>query len=103
MLAAPTEPKPAAAPPAPKVPAEPKKTIKYPIEDLDLDPMSIIDGRILRRVNAELPALPPKPQPHRDLPVPADVFDRFIETWNILNIFWCVQLCRLADKSEARS
>ncbi|GAA5903648.1 hypothetical protein JCM8208_003644 [Rhodotorula glutinis] len=82
-----SEPKPAAAPSAPKAPAEPKKAIKYPIEDLDLDPMSIIDGRILRRVNAELPSLPPKPQPHRDLPVPADVFDRFIETWNILNIF----------------
>ncbi|GAA5938072.1 hypothetical protein JCM3775_005332 [Rhodotorula graminis] len=84
---APTEPKPAAAPATPKVPAEPKKAVKYPIEDLELDPMSIIDGRILRRVNAELPSLPPKPQPHRDLPVPADVFDRFIETWNILNIF----------------
>jgi len=64
--------------------------------------MSIIDGRILRRVNAELPALPPKPQPHRDLPVPADVFDRFIETWNILNIFWCVLRC-LSRRQERGS
>ncbi|GAA5995905.1 uncharacterized protein JCM10292_004821 [Rhodotorula paludigena] len=66
---------------------EPKKPIKYPIEDLDLDPMSIHDGRVLRRVNAELPQLPPKPQPNRALPVPAESFDRFIETWNMLNVF----------------
>ncbi|BGO94315.1 hypothetical protein NBRC10512_002764 [Rhodotorula toruloides] len=64
-----------------------KKPIKYPIEDLDLDPMSIIDGRVLRRVNSELPTLPPKPQPKRDLLVPEENFDRFVETWNMLNVF----------------
>ncbi|BGP00501.1 hypothetical protein NBRC10513v2_006305 [Rhodotorula toruloides] len=66
---------------------ESKKPIKYPIEDLDLDPMSIIDGRVLRRVNSELPTLPPKPQPKRDLLVPEENFDRFVETWNMLNVF----------------
>ncbi|GAA6007157.1 hypothetical protein JCM10207_001527 [Rhodosporidiobolus poonsookiae] len=69
-------------------PAEgPKKTIKYPIEDLDLDAMSIIDGRVLRRVNADIPDLPVKPQPRKDLLVPPEHFDRFIETWNMLNVF----------------
>ncbi|BGP26830.1 DDT domain-containing protein [Rhodotorula toruloides] len=67
--------------------AESRKPVKYPIEDLDLDPMSIIDGRVLRRVNSELPTLPPKPQPKRDLLVPEDNFDRFIETWTMLNVF----------------
>ncbi|GAA6041452.1 hypothetical protein JCM8097_001884, partial [Rhodosporidiobolus ruineniae] len=64
-----------------------KKPVKYPIEDLDLDAMSIIDGRVLRRVNQDVPALPVKPQPKRTLLVPEDCFDRFIETWNMLNIF----------------
>ncbi|GAA5864183.1 hypothetical protein JCM8547_001283 [Rhodosporidiobolus lusitaniae] len=69
-------------------PADTKpKTIKYPIEDLDLDAMSIHDGRVLRRVNAERPPLPTKPQPKRDLLVPPENFDRFIETWNLLNVF----------------
>ncbi|BGP42601.1 hypothetical protein JCM10449v2_006613 [Rhodotorula kratochvilovae] len=77
----------AAASSTPRPAAETKKAIKYPIEDLELDPMSIHDGRVLRRVNAELPTLPPKPQPRRALPVPAENFDRFIETWNMLNIF----------------
>lgn len=67
-----------------------KKPIKYPIEDLDLDPMSIHDGRILRRVNAELPTLPPKPTPSRELLVPPELFDTFIGTWNFLNVFSCV-------------
>ncbi|GAA5922875.1 hypothetical protein JCM1841_003769 [Sporobolomyces salmonicolor] len=76
------------APSAPKAPGEgPKKPIKYPIEDLDLDPMSIHDGRVLRRVNSELPTLPPKPLPKRNLPVPNECFDAFIETWNMLNTF----------------
>ncbi|KAM0750856.1 hypothetical protein T439DRAFT_288911 [Meredithblackwellia eburnea MCA 4105] len=68
-------------------PAEPKKAIKYPIEDLDLDPMSIHDGRVLRRLNAELPPLPAKPRPRRDLLVPPRLFDAFIGVWNLLNIF----------------
>ncbi|GAA6054339.1 hypothetical protein JCM3770_003325, partial [Rhodotorula araucariae] len=77
----------AAASSTPRPAVETKKAIKYPIEDLELDPMSIHDGRVLRRVNADLPTLPPKPQPRRALPVPAENFDRFIETWNMLNIF----------------
>lgn len=63
------------------------KAIKYPIEDLDLDPMSIHDGRILRRLNAELPSLPLKPIPKRDILVPPELFESFISTWNLLNIF----------------
>ncbi|KAG0660947.1 hypothetical protein C6P46_004220 [Rhodotorula mucilaginosa] len=70
-----------------KAPEPRAKAIKYPIEDLELDPMSIHDGRVLRRVNADLPPLPPKPQPKRTLPVPREQFDRFVETWNALNIF----------------
>ena len=66
---------------------ESKKPIKYPIEDLDLDPMSIHDGRVLRRVNAEIPPLPPKPVPSRDLLVPNHLFDSFIGIWNFLNVF----------------
>ncbi|GAA5936072.1 uncharacterized protein JCM15063_002698 [Sporobolomyces koalae] len=65
----------------------PKKAIKYPIEDLDLDPMSIHDGRILRRTKTEVPTLPPKPLPKRELPVPREHFDLFLETWNMLNTF----------------
>ncbi|GAA5898704.1 uncharacterized protein JCM6883_003396 [Sporobolomyces salmoneus] len=65
----------------------PKKAIKYPIEDLDLDPMSIHDGRVLRRTKTEVPTLPPKPLPRRNLPVDNDNFDVFIETWNMLNTF----------------
>lgn len=64
-----------------------KRPIKYPIEDLDLDPISILDGRTLRRTKADVPALPEKPVPKRELPVPAEVFDAFIMVWNTLNIF----------------
>ncbi|GAA5988402.1 hypothetical protein JCM5350_005297 [Sporobolomyces pararoseus] len=67
----------------------PKKAIKYPIEDLDLDPMSIHDGRVLRRTKTEVPTLPPKPKPRRDLPTRDDkrLFDSFLESWNFLNTF----------------
>lgn len=68
-------------------PEPPKKAIKYPIEDLDLDPMSIHDGRILRRVNSELPPLPPKPVASKTLLVPKEIFDVFLITWNMLNVF----------------
>lgn len=73
-----------------------KRPIKYPIEDLDLDPTSILDGRTLRRLKGDVPALPEKPVPKRELPVPADVFDAFIMVWNTLNIFSSVLLllCR---------
>lgn len=68
-------------------PVELKKALKYPIEDLELDPLTIHDGRTLRRVNQELPPLPPKPKPSRDLLVPAGLFDDFIVAWNMLNVF----------------
>ncbi|SCZ87519.1 BZ3500_MvSof-1268-A1-R1_Chr2-2g04985 [Microbotryum saponariae] len=74
-------------PKVPKPPAEYKRAIKYPIEDLDLDPLSIHDGRLLRRVNAEIPPLPSKPSANRHLLVPPHMFDTFISTWNILNVF----------------
>lgn len=76
-------------------PAAPK-TIKYPIEDLDLDPMSIYDGRALRRANqTELPSLPVKPQPSKEVLVPPELFESFITTWNTLNIFSRVLVGRL--------
>ncbi|GAA5946603.1 hypothetical protein JCM3765_000315 [Sporobolomyces pararoseus] len=65
----------------------PKKAIKYPIEDLDLDPMSIHDGRVLRRTKTEVPTLPPKPLSRRELPVEKELFDTFLESWNFLNTF----------------
>ncbi len=68
-------------------PVELKKALKYPIEDLELDPLTIHDGRTLRRVNQELPPLPAKPKPSRDLLVPAALFDDFILAWNMLNVF----------------
>ncbi|GAA5891482.1 hypothetical protein JCM6882_004486 [Rhodosporidiobolus microsporus] len=74
-------------------PPAPKKTIKYPIEDLELDAMSIHDGRILRRVNSELPTLPKKPQPKRVSGarglegVEENCVERLLETWNMLSVF----------------
>ena len=62
------------------------RTIKYPIEDLDLDPSSIHDART-RKVNGEVPALPMKPVPKRELPLPVEVFEPFVMVWNTLNIF----------------
>ena len=70
-----------------KKPASTWRPPKYPIEDLDLDPMTIYDGRLLRRVNVDLPDLPPKPRPRRDLLVPQALFSSFISVWNVLNIF----------------
>ncbi|GAA5973155.1 hypothetical protein JCM11641_006296 [Rhodosporidiobolus odoratus] len=64
-----------------------KKPIKYPIEDLDLDATSVIDGRILRRTKTDVPELPVKPQPKKGLLVPKESVDRFVETWNTLNVF----------------
>lgn len=50
--------------------------------------MSIHDGRILRRVNSELPTLPAKPIPSRELlNIPTELFDDFLMIWNILNVF----------------
>lgn len=66
----------------------PKKAVKYPIEDLDLDPRSIHDGRVLRRTKTEVPDLPTKPLSRRTLPVEGEGnFDAFLESWNMLNTF----------------
>lgn len=71
----------------PRAPAESKKGIKYPIEDLDLDPRTIHDGRVLRRLVADIPPLPTKPVPIKKLIVPAEYFDDVLMIWNLLNIF----------------
>lgn len=63
------------------------KHLKYPIEDLELDPTTVFDGRILNRKHMALPDLPKRPLPSRDLPVPAAQFDRFMACWNFLNVF----------------
>lgn len=63
---------------------------KYPIEDLDLDPTTILDGRVRRAKHLTLPPLPKKPPPRKDLPVPEEHMDRTLMCWNVLNIFGCV-------------
>lgn len=68
------------------------KPVKYPIEDLALDPTSIFDGRLLRRQNAETPPLPQKPLFSRDLPVEKQHFPAFSFVWSMLNIFGSVQV-----------
>lgn len=61
---------------------------KYPIEDLDLDPMSVHDGRVRRRTKqTEELILPVKPRPSKEMPVPAELFESVITTWNFLNVF----------------
>ncbi|KAH8927194.1 hypothetical protein BT69DRAFT_1317097 [Atractiella rhizophila] len=66
--------------------ASPKK-VKYPIEDLDLDPMSIFDGRLLRR-QSDLPTLPTKPSLHKNfLGVPSDMIDSLMLVYNFVNIY----------------
>lgn len=62
------------------------KTIKYPIEDLNLDPISVFDGRLLKK-NSDLPALPPYPMLERTMPVSRELMPDFLQTWNILNVF----------------
>lgn len=75
--------KPAPAPVnAPRV-----KHPKHPIEDLELDPATIFDGRILNRKHVALPELPKRPLPSRELPVPAEHFDRVMSCWNFINVF----------------
>lgn len=71
----------------PVVREPPKPKPKYPIDDLELDPTTILDGRIRRSIHQELPPLPVKPLPRFDLPVPQEHFTRFLQCWNILNIF----------------
>lgn len=65
---------------------------KYPIEDLDLDPTTILDGRVRRAKHLTLPPLPKKPLPQKDLPVPEEHMDRTLMCWNVLNIFGYVDL-----------
>lgn len=76
-----------ATPPFLPAPHPLRKNIKYPIEDLELDPTTVFDGRVLNRKHMALPDLPKKPLPHRDLPVPQDQFERFMNCWNFLQIF----------------
>ncbi|PLW11257.1 hypothetical protein PCANC_20306 [Puccinia coronata f. sp. avenae] len=64
---------------------ETKKTIKYPIEDLDLDPFTIIDGRYLRRANPTPLKLPQKPQPTRQKL--GRKFAQRLKIWSFVNIF----------------
>ena len=73
--------------PAPASVVPRAKAVKYPIEDLALDPTSIFDGRLLRSKTSELPPLPKKPLPQGSLPVPQELFDLFITCWNFLNVF----------------
>lgn len=72
--------------------SKPKRAVKYPIEDLHLDPMSIFDGRLLRRTSGDIPDLPRKPPLSRELPVALELFDVFLHTWSTLNIFGLVFL-----------
>ena len=64
-----------------------RRVIKYPIEDLDLDPMSIFDGRVLRRINVDLPPLPSKGTWQKDLPLQGEAFETLLMVWNFLNVF----------------
>ncbi|KNZ51080.1 hypothetical protein VP01_40g4 [Puccinia sorghi] len=64
---------------------ESKKSIKYPIEDLDLDPFTVIDGRYLRRANPTPLKLPKKPIPsQRKL---GRKFAQRLKIWSFVNIF----------------
>lgn len=65
---------------------------KYPIEDLDLDPTTVLDGRVRRAKHLALPPLPKRPLPRKDLPVPEEHMDRTLMCWNVLNIFGYVGL-----------
>lgn len=66
------------------------KPVKYPIEDLELDPTTIFDGRVRRSKN-ELPPLPELKMPKSDLPIPQEHFGEFLACWNFLNIFGSVR------------
>lgn len=58
---------------APPPPPKPKK-IRYPIEDLALDPQTDWEQTTLRA-------------PHKELPVPAELFDKFLTCWSFVNTF----------------
>lgn len=71
-----------------------KKTIKYPIEDLDLDPLTMIDGRYLRRSSGLIPSLPTKPIP--TIPHDPETFEKTLMIWSFLNIFELID-CRIEE------
>ncbi|KAN0063952.1 hypothetical protein ACQY0O_003558 [Thecaphora frezii] len=68
-----------------KAEREKKKNLKYPIEDLELDPISTrelnfqIDGELPRRKQRPIPIRGPAA-----LPVPADVFEEFMVSYYFL-------------------
>ncbi|KAG0148237.1 hypothetical protein CROQUDRAFT_90567, partial [Cronartium quercuum f. sp. fusiforme G11] len=63
-----------------------KKTIKYPIEDLELDPLTIIDGRLLRRQGFTKPELPIKPIPSKPKES-HEMFEKKLMIWLFINTF----------------
>ncbi|PWN49280.1 hypothetical protein IE53DRAFT_154692 [Violaceomyces palustris] len=68
--------------------AERKRNMKYPGEDLDLDPIS--PRELKHQVEGEFPRRKERPIPTRGLqalPVPADVFDEFMMTFYFLMAF----------------
>lgn len=94
--------KPASNAAAAKPKPEPRpRTIRYPIEDLELDAGSTFDGRLLRRVNTELPPLPTKPTLETDLGVPQGDVEAFLLTWSFLNVFGCASSSYLAAVRRA--
>ncbi|KAH9810678.1 ATP-utilizing chromatin assembly and remodelling N-terminal-domain-containing protein [Melampsora americana] len=74
-----------------------KKTIKYPIEDLDLDPLTMIDGRYLRRSSGLIPSLPTKPIP--SIPKDPQTFEKSLMIWSFLNIFEFID-CGMEELNE---
>ncbi|KAI8458660.1 hypothetical protein BY996DRAFT_6410754 [Phakopsora pachyrhizi] len=65
---------------------EAKKYIKYPIEDLELDPLTIIDGRHLRKIGPMSPTslLPLKPKVSQNA---GKKMGRALRIWSFFNIF----------------
>ncbi|KAA1131146.1 hypothetical protein PGTUg99_017319 [Puccinia graminis f. sp. tritici] len=79
---------------------ESKKSIKYPIEDLDLDPFTVIDGRYLRRANPTPLKLPKKPQPSQQKL--GRKFAQRLKIWSFVNIFKLnEQRCRFEELDES--
>ncbi|KAF9581312.1 hypothetical protein BGW38_001714 [Lunasporangiospora selenospora] len=60
-------------------PVEPKKTIKYPIEDLDLD-LELVNG-------TKMNSLETRPGPMTDLSVPQSMFEAVVMSWQFLGSF----------------
>lgn len=60
------------------MPVEVKPTIKYPIEDLDLEPGSIKEDE---------DSLLARPVPVKDRSVPQDSFEALVMSWQFMNSF----------------